>query len=320
MKSGSMSVIVCAYTWDRLELTLACLDGVAAQTHAAAEVIVVVDHNPELKAELTRVRPDVTVIANGGRRGLSSARNAGIAASTGPIVAFLDDDAVPESGWLAALEAPFDDSRVAVTGGHAEPDWAGGRAPGWLPPEFLWVVGCSFRGQVTDGDARNPIGCSMAFRRSALELAGPFDPDVGRLGAIPLGCEETEICLRLRRADPTARIVMTSDSVVRHHVPAARQTLRYFLRRGFYEGVSKAVIRSLAGSGATSTELIYATRTLPSGMLRALGRVVAGRDRRGALGQLVAIPLVLAVTIIGFGYGTIVVRRASRVSPINKGM
>ena len=313
MDLPSTSVIVCAYAWERLPLTLACLDQVQAQVPAPAEVLVVVDHNPGLADEIAAQRPSIRVIRNDGQRGLSTARNVGIAASGSDVIAFVDDDAVPADGWLAGLLEPFGDPTVAVVGGRAEPDWEGGRAPGWMPPEFLWVVGCSYRGQVTDGPARNPIGCSMAFRRSAFEVAGLFDPEIGRLGTIPLGCEETEICIRLTDRDPRARVVLTSASLVSHHVPEARQHVRYFVRRCFYEGVSKAVIRRLAGPAATGSEMSYTTKTLPAGVARAIAATVAGPDRMASIGRAIAIPVGLLVTVAGFTYGGVVTRRSAQV-------
>lgn len=62
----------------------------------------------------------------------------------------------------------------------------------WLPREFMWTVGCSYRGLPTFPTAiRTPIGDNMSFRRSAFTQAGPFTEGIGRLGTTPLGCEET---------------------------------------------------------------------------------------------------------------------------------
>ena len=119
------------------------------------------------------------MVANTGTRGLSGARNTGVDAASGDIVAFLDDDAAAADGWLAALTAPFADPHVVGTGGGAEPVWTLPR-PGWFPDEFGWVVGCSYRGlPVTRAPVRNPIGCNMAFRRAALLEVGGFRDEVG---------------------------------------------------------------------------------------------------------------------------------------------
>ena len=260
MDPTAVTVVVCAYTLDRLVMTIECVRAAAGQTRPPTEIIVVVDHAPVLADRLRAASLPARVIESDGPPGLSSARNVGIKSSTTTLVAFIDDDAVPAPTWLEGLVVAMDRPGVAVVGGHAEPAWEGGAQPGWFPPEFLWVIGCSYVGQVRDGPARNPLGCSMLFRRSVFEAVGGFDPSIGRLGTIPLGCEETELCIRMSRRDPAARVWLTDASVVAHHVPRARQTLRYFFRRCFYEGVSKAVIRRLAGSGATGPEVRYAVR------------------------------------------------------------
>ena len=80
---------------------------VQAQQPAPNEVILVVDHNPELLARLAEALPGVRVVPNTSERGSSGARNTGVALATGEIVAFLDDDAVAQPGWLAALTSPL---------------------------------------------------------------------------------------------------------------------------------------------------------------------------------------------------------------------
>ena len=194
------TVVVCAYTLDRWDLLSTAVRAAALQSHRPCEVLLIVDHNAELaaRAEDALAGAGVTVVANRYGRGLSGARNTGVEEANGEIVAFLDDDAVPEPRWLAALVAPFAAAEVVATGGVARPVWADGR-PAWFPREFDWVVGCSYDGQARGvADIRNPLGCNMAFRRAALAAVDGFREDVGRVGGRPLGCEETELCIRLR--------------------------------------------------------------------------------------------------------------------------
>ena len=149
-------------------------------------MILVVDHNQPL---LERARREfgerVTVIPNGSRQGLSGARNTGVGAAAEEIVAFLDDDAVPEPGWLAALISAYDEGVLGV-GGAIEPDWATAR-PRWFPPEFDWVVGCTYEGlPVAGGTVRNLIGAAMSLRREVFERIGrlPRRARQGRVAAL----------------------------------------------------------------------------------------------------------------------------------------
>ena len=87
----SVSVVICAHADDRWDDTLAAVASVRAQSHPAKELIVVVDYNPSLHQRLKAELPDATVIENREQQGLSGGKNTGIAASTGQVVAFLDD-------------------------------------------------------------------------------------------------------------------------------------------------------------------------------------------------------------------------------------
>src|SRR5690606_25138190 len=136
------------------------------------------------------------VMPNARTKGLSGARNTGLLAATGAIVAFLDDDAIADANWLDAMARQFTSPFTMGGGGPITPSWPDQR-PVWMPREFDWVVGCSYTGQATQpGTVRNLIGCNMAFRRQALIMAGLFDEDLGRIGANAAGGEETELCMR----------------------------------------------------------------------------------------------------------------------------
>jgi hypothetical protein len=221
-------------------------------------------------------------------------------------VAFLDDDAVPRPGWLAGLCAPLGSAGVAGVGGHVSADWAEDR-PDWFPPEFDWVVGCSYRGQVV-GEARNPIGANMAFRRTALVDAGGFRPGLGRVGTIPLGCEETELGLRVRRLG-MGSCVIVEDAAVDHHVPAGRCERRYFVRRCFAEGVSKAIVRRWsAGAPALGAERDH-VRLLAGRAASSVGDAVAARSL-DPLDQALMIAAGTAAAAAGFLTGALRTERS----------
>ena len=289
------SVVVCVYTEKRLPQIRAALDSIARQTMPPWQLIVVADHNPALCGRLAAEYPDPEVIPNRFAKGLSGARNTGVEHAAGDVVVFLDDDARAQPQWLETLLASYDDESVLGVGGLVLADWSSPGRPAWLPEEFLWVVGCSYRGQPeVKAEVRNPIGANMSFRRSAFEQAGLFDSSVGRTSTSsrPLGCEETEFSIRLRRLSPPgARIIYEPQAVVYHHVDQSRATLRYFLGRCRAEGCSKARVSRLSGaSAALSSERNYISHTI----IRAMRRELSGVFRQGwsdSMKRLVAMTL-----------------------------
>jgi GT2 family glycosyltransferase len=288
------SVVVCVYTEERLSQIRAALDSVARQTMPPSQVIVVADHNQALCDRLAAEYPDFEVISSKFEKGLSGARNTGIEHAAGDVVVFLDDDAWAQASWLETLLASYGDESVLGVGGVVLADWSSPGRPAWLPEEFLWVVGCSYRGQPeVKAEVRNPIGANMSFRRSAFDQAGLFDSSVGRTFASsrPLGCEETEFSIRLRRLSPGGRIIYEPQAVVYHHVDQSRSTWRYFLSRCRAEGCSKARVSRLSGaSAALSSERGYVTHTIIRAVRREL--IEAFRSgRKDSMMRLVALSM-----------------------------
>ncbi|MEV3967572.1 glycosyltransferase family 2 protein [Streptomyces sp. NPDC050698] len=307
----SLSVIVCAYTLDRWEDLRAAVDSVHSQRRPPDEVVLVVDHCPELQRLATRMLHGVRVLSNQRRKGLSGARNTGVEAAVGEVVAFLDDDATAHPSWTARLLAGHRDPRVAGVGGLVVPWWETDRPP-WFPPEFDWVVGCSYRGLPEEpAPVRNFIGANMSFRRDVLRAAGGFRTDLGRVGTRPLGCEETELCLRIRSRRPDAVLLYDPSATVRHRVPAARATWSYFRSRCYAEGLSKALVaRYSEGAAALSSERAYLRSTVP----RAYGEAL--RHRRSAPARTVlALTLGVGATAAGYAVGSVRLRRSTPAEP-----
>lgn len=288
------SLVVCVYTERRLPQIRAALDSVSGQTAPPGQVIVVVDHNASLFDYLKVEYPDHEVISNKFERGLSGARNTGIEHAAGDVVVFLDDDARAQPRWLETLLASYDDDSVLGVGGVVLADWNSVGRPAWLPDEFLWVVGCSYRGQPeVKAEVRNPIGANMSFRRSAFDRAGLFDSSVGRtaVSSRALGCEETEFSIRLRRVSPGARIIYEPRAVVYHHMDQSRATWRYFLGRCHAEGCSKARVARLSGaSAALSSERSYVAQTINRAVRRELTGVLRP-GRKDSMTRLAALSL-----------------------------
>lgn len=274
----SISVVVCAFADERWDALLAAAESLRRQSLPPAEVILVVDHNRPLLERARRQLPDLTVVANHEGRGLSGARNTGLSLASGEIVAFMDEDAVANPAWLETLAAGYSGDHVLGVGGSIVPSWQGGRPP-WFPEEFDWVVGCSYRGMpARSAPVRNLIGCNMSFRRDLLLEVGGFRHGIGRVGKRPLGCEETELCIRVGQRWPEGELRYEPWAIVVHGVPPERGLWSYFRARCYAEGLSKAAVSRLVGRGsALATERAYVTRTLP----RAVARELAGGDSSG---------------------------------------
>jgi glucosyl-dolichyl phosphate glucuronosyltransferase len=278
----AISVVICAFTLERLEAIGRAIESVRRQTVQPHEIVLVIDHCPELLA-LSRERwPDVGVVPNRETPGLSGARNTGVAECTGDVVAFLDDDAIAAPDWLDRLSTGYADPRVVGVGGAVRPLWTAGR-PRWFPPEFDWVVGCTHSGMPgKPSPVRNLVGANMSFRRTAFDEAGGFRHELGRVGTVPAGCEETELAIRVSDERPGSVILYDPAARVDHVVPPARGRLRYFAARCAAEGRSKAILSRLVGSSAgLESERSYTRRTLPRGVFRGLRDALAG-DPGGA--------------------------------------
>jgi glycosyltransferase involved in cell wall biosynthesis len=294
-----LSVVICAYTTQRWERLRHAVESVLTGSGEPVELIVVIDHCEELLDSAERLYgadQRVRVIPNNEAVGLSGARNTGVRAARGEVVAFLDDDAVAQPGWADDLRSHYCDLTVAGVGGYASPVWPEAR-PAWMPAEFDWVVGCSYVGQPKQlAQVRNPIGCNMSLRRSVFLQVGGFRSEVGRVGATPVGCEETELFIRIRAGEASNRVLFDPDIRVDHHVTHDRATLRYFVRRCYHEGLSKAVVTELAGAAdGLSSERSYVSKVLPTGVARELRSMTPQ-----GLARASAICLGLAATTAGF--------------------
>ena len=253
------SVIICCYSFERLDGVHRAVESLLKQTYVPQEIIISVDNNSDLYAELTRHYEEtlagdsaksvgciIRVVLNEEVRGLSPTRNVGIRASTGDIVAFIDDDAVADAGCMHALTEPFlKNESIIVVGGRAIPRWENGKEPLWFPAELNWVIGCTYEGMPvgTDNSVRNVIGCNMAFRRATFAKTGLFNVDLGRVGKTQGQGEETELCQRIKVEFPEWLIAYNEAAVVYHQVPKWRLTLKYIWTRSYNEGYYKAKIK-----------------------------------------------------------------------------
>ena len=323
----NISVIICAYTEERWSDLVAAVESVQQQTLSPREIIVVVDHNPNLLKRVREHIAGVLAVENREVKGLSGARNSGVTVAQGAVIAFLDDDAIAETNWLEHLAACYTDPHVLGVGGKIEPLWLGTR-PSWFPDEFNWVVGCTYQGMPAENTTvRNVIGANMSVRRHTLMAVGGFresfgcnhdttEKSVAFVGPKWLqhhaGDEETEFCIRATRQWPDAVWLYTPSAIIQHRVPVQRTRWTYFLWRCYDEGLGKSTIVRLHGIRAgLSSERTYTFKILLLGVMRSLTDTLFHRDPAG-LARAATIIVGLAATTAGFLAGSPLVRAAAK--------
>jgi O-antigen biosynthesis protein len=218
-----VSVIVCSYNGSRtIEDTLQRL---ARLDYPRYEVIVVNDGSTDSTVSIvSRYRVRLISVENGG---LSKARNIGLEAAQGEIVAYIDDDAYPDPHWLTYLAATFrKTSHVGVGGPNIAPEGDGpiaecvANAPGG-PIHVL----------VTDEEAEHIPGCNMAYRRDALKAVGGFDPQFRIAG------DDVDVCWRLQLRGGT--LGFSPAAMVWHH---RRNSVRTYWRQQKNYGRAEALL------------------------------------------------------------------------------
>jgi glycosyltransferase involved in cell wall biosynthesis len=297
---SSVSVIICAYTEERLVDIREAVASLERQTRQPEEIILAIDNNRALYETVRHEFGEaVNVVLNQAVKGLSATRNAGIAATRGDLIAFLDDDAVAEPDWLERLLGHFDNPRVRAAGGRSVLAWARGR-PAWFPEDLDWTVGGSFTWlPLRTAEVANPHGHNMCFRREAFSSVGMFETVLGRHGQGGQGGEERELCLRLADRFPDSQIIYEPAALIRHKVPTMRSRWGYLVKRSYGEGISKVYIQQVSRTYARtplSTENDYLRYLL----LQAVPRRLVRFWRLVELIQVAAI--LLSIAAVGIGY------------------
>jgi len=171
------------------------------------------------------------------RQGLSFARNAGLAAATGPVIAFTDDDVEVARDWVETIITTLDKNpHVDGIGGRVLPAWECGRRPRWLTREHWAPLALQDHGDArTTFDRDRPIGligANVAFRREVFERVGRFSPAVQRVRSGIGSTEDHELLTRLY--DAGGRMLYLPRMLVLARVQADRCDPAY--HRRWHEG------------------------------------------------------------------------------------
>jgi len=218
-----VSVVVCTHNGER---TLPeCLERLGALDYPDYEVIVVDDGSSDRSAEIARAHGATLVQTE--HRGLSFARNAGVAQASGEIVAFLDDDAYPDFDWLHYVAASLRANAHAGMGGPNIPP----EEDGLVADCVALAPGGPVHVLISDREAEHVPGCNMAFRKSALEEIGGFDERFRVAG------DDVDVCWRLQEAGRT--LGFSAGAVVMHR---RRDSIRRYLRQQYGYGKAEALL------------------------------------------------------------------------------
>src|SRR5881275_1900251 len=218
-----ISVVVCTY--NGASTIRDTLEALRDLDYPAFEVIVVNDGSTDETGQIASTYPYRVIDEE--NQGLSRARNTGIAAATGEIVAFIDDDAYPDPHWLRFLALSFMEGNYAAVGG---PNLAPSN-DGWRADAIANAPGGPNAVLISDRIAEHIPGCNMAFRKEALEAVGGFDPRFRTAG------DDVDLCWRLR--DRGDVIGYSAAAVVWHH---RRRSLRAYWKQQVGYGKAEALL------------------------------------------------------------------------------
>jgi len=184
MPKPVISIVVCTY--NRQKFIYNCLQCLAAQTldTASFEAIFIDNNSTDKSAEIIKqfiaTHPELPFrYVFEGNKGLSFARNRGIAEATSNIVTFIDDDAEPEPEFAQSILSFMQSHpEAAGAGGKVIPKYSENAEPEWMSKYLAGYVAKSDHGQTErqyEGSMKYPAGCNMTYRKEILLKAGGFN-------------------------------------------------------------------------------------------------------------------------------------------------
>ncbi len=220
----SVSVVVATYNGGR---TLReCLLSLGRLNYPDYEVVVVDDGSTDQTQEILREFPAARVVSQE-NRGLSAARNAGIEAARGEIVAFTDSDCYADPDWLHHLVVTMEECGFAGAGG---PNLTPGEERA-IARSIALAPGHATHVLLNDREAEHVPGCNMAFRRERLLALGGFQPLFRKAG------DDVDMIWRLQ--DQGEKIGFSTGGFVWHH---RRPTFKGYLKQQTGYGEAEALL------------------------------------------------------------------------------
>jgi len=249
------------------------------------------------------------VIFNRQSLGASAARNIGIRVAQGDVLAFLDDDAVADQNWVENLVDSYKELQAMAVGGKILPLWLPAK-PAYFPEELYWLVGATHKGFAEDAvvEVRNVFASNMSFRKEVFEQVGFFNESLGfsNQGKSYVQGSEAEFALRMT-SKLGKRVIYNPRAVVYHITPVSKARIGLLLKRSFYQGYSKMLLRKLTPrANAISIERSYLKDLVSEYIPQRIGRILTGPYRAAEAKQLLVLISCIVAVGLGFMYGYVV--------------
>jgi glycosyltransferase involved in cell wall biosynthesis len=261
----TIEVSVVIATYNRAELLGGTLRALASQQSPESlgwEILVVDNNSRDATAQVVAEFSKTTAIPVRSvfepLQGLSRARNRGIQAARGAIIAFTDDDVIPAPDWIVQVAAAMDRWNAHGVGGRILPRWET-PPPEWLTQNrqllnYIAVMDVETSRLLALPLAARPQvwGANMAFRRELFERVGGFDPQRGIIGTTLFRGEEVDLITRALAQG--LRIAYDPRVTVHHRIGSSRMRKAYFRKFMF----DNAQFRSLTEAGISGPSFLGA--------------------------------------------------------------
>jgi glucosyl-dolichyl phosphate glucuronosyltransferase len=245
----NISIIICTYNRASiLRQTLESYLQIERPTDAQSEVIIV-DNNSDdetaaVSKEFSDRNPGVFRYVKEPMQGLSYARNCGIRSSGADLIAFVDDDIYFDPRWLIEMMRLFHETNAMCAGGRSIPRFEAGK-PDWISMDLLVIYGSTNSGDAVKRMVfpEHPFGLNMVIHREVFKTVGLFNVTLGRIKSSLLSNEESDLFLRIDRAD--LPVFYTPHAIVHHRIPEARTGKSWVLSRMYYQGISDVTSKQI---------------------------------------------------------------------------